>query len=375
MGRSLPLPFVLAIVTVLLSIQPSLIIPGTEAAPPQPRIGWGPENNKEETYELPIKFSNSEGAPTTTTTNREKRGDDDNKPTRGGWGGGSDDDEDTDGSWMRCKYGKVLVCHLTPGHGGDKAFEICVSPNAVSAHLAHGDAPGPCPPKDVPCPDACDDVCPSACANLTSEGDCEDGVSCWDINGNGQCDLPDEDKNGDQMCTTLDCQGPPGLNGTDGQDGQDADPCEDGNDGVDCWDLNGNGMCDLATEDIDGDGSCTVLDCQGPPGNCTCPDPLPSDANATCPIPEAVKVCCYIAVRGSDPTVSPALPIIGELFWPAWQNCLVDLSASGYLPCLGQFVNNNPALCRFVLDKYGPGDANSCTLPDFRGMKIPQNML
>jgi hypothetical protein len=33
-----------------------------------------------------------------------------------------------------------------------------------------------------------------------------------------------------------------------------------------CWDLNQNGVCDLATEDINGDGACTVQDCRGPQG-------------------------------------------------------------------------------------------------------------
>lgn len=69
-----------------------------------------------------------------------------------------------------------------------------------------------------------------------------DGFSCWDLNQNGMCDLMSEDVNGDGNCTTADCAGAP------------------------CWDLNGNLVCDLMTEDIDMDGNCTVLDCQGPPG-------------------------------------------------------------------------------------------------------------
>jgi hypothetical protein len=35
---------------------------------------------------------------------------------------------------------------------------------------------------------------------------------------------------------------------------------------VACWDLNGNAACDAASEDLDGDGACTVADCAGPPG-------------------------------------------------------------------------------------------------------------
>jgi hypothetical protein len=30
-----------------------------------------------------------------------------------------------------------------------------------------------------------------------------------------------------------------------------------------CWDTNNNGVCDLASEDINGDGKCDALDCQG----------------------------------------------------------------------------------------------------------------
>ncbi|MFB0925438.1 MAG: hypothetical protein QMB65_09180 [Vicingaceae bacterium] len=39
-----------------------------------------------------------------------------------------------------------------------------------------------------------------------------------------------------------------------------------GIDGVDCWDLNGNGVGDVATEDINGDLTVDVLDCKGDSG-------------------------------------------------------------------------------------------------------------
>jgi hypothetical protein len=32
---------------------------------------------------------------------------------------------------------------------------------------------------------------------------------------------------------------------------------------VECWDTNGNSVCDLASEDINGDGKCDALECQG----------------------------------------------------------------------------------------------------------------
>ena len=42
-----------------------------------------------------------------------------------------------------CKGNKVEICHIPPGNP-DSAHTICVSANAVEAHLAHGDQLGPC---------------------------------------------------------------------------------------------------------------------------------------------------------------------------------------------------------------------------------------
>ena len=39
---------------------------------------------------------------------------------------------------------KVVICHRPPGNP-ENAHTISVSPNAVPAHLAHGDTLGPCP--------------------------------------------------------------------------------------------------------------------------------------------------------------------------------------------------------------------------------------
>jgi hypothetical protein len=63
-----------------------------------------------------------------------------------------------------------------------------------------------------------------------------------------------------------------GNPGTPGQDGDDGTPGANGTNGaagsagLACWDLNGNGMCDVAQEDKGTDGMCTVADCQGPAG-------------------------------------------------------------------------------------------------------------
>ncbi|MDH3614416.1 MAG: hypothetical protein OES10_14200 [Gammaproteobacteria bacterium] len=51
------------------------------------------------------------------------------------------------------------------------------------------------------------------------------------------------------------------LGGCEGDDGRDGAAGTDGTDGQDCWDLNGNGVGDLATEDLNVDGVVDVLDC------------------------------------------------------------------------------------------------------------------
>lgn len=46
---------------------------------------------------------------------------------------------------VRCgnKNDKVVVCHIPPGNP-DNRHDICISPNAVQAHLDHGDKLGSC---------------------------------------------------------------------------------------------------------------------------------------------------------------------------------------------------------------------------------------
>jgi hypothetical protein len=88
-----------------------------------------------------------------------------------------------------------------------------------------------------------------------------DGISCWDINGDGTCNVDYEDVNSDGLCTPVDCQGPQGEPGSVGQDGA------DGVNGISCWDINGDGACNVDNEDVNADGLCTVADCQGPKGD------------------------------------------------------------------------------------------------------------
>ena len=58
-------------------------------------------------------------------------------------------------------------------------------------------------------------------------------------------------------------RGGDGARGADGLDGLPGFPGVAGSDGLDCWDLNGNGVPDPATEDANGDGAVDALDCHG----------------------------------------------------------------------------------------------------------------
>jgi hypothetical protein len=84
------------------------------------------------------------------------------------------------------------------------------------------------------------------CPNCFCEGVCgtlvdprgAGAATCWDLDGNAQCDASSEDQNGDGLCTPADC------------------PIYQS-----CWDDNGNGVCDLAAEDETNDGLCNADDC------------------------------------------------------------------------------------------------------------------
>ena len=56
-----------------------------------------------------------------------------------------------------------------------------------------------------------------------------------------------------------------GSDGDDGAAGAPGAPGSDGSDGLACWDLNGNGVPDFPDEDTNGDGVIDVFDCRTPP--------------------------------------------------------------------------------------------------------------
>ena len=85
---------------------------------------------------------------------------------------------------------KVQVCHIPPGNPAN-FHTITISPNALEAHLAHGDIPG---------------ACSASCAVL-----CDDGNACT-IDDTGDCETkgcptvhPLVDCSDDNLCTTDIC--------------------------------------------------------------------------------------------------------------------------------------------------------------------------
>ncbi len=83
----------------------------------------------------------------------------------------------------------------------------------------------------------------------------ENGINCWDLNGDGEANLELEDINQDGKVNVLDCMGMVGGVGSNGVDG------------INCWDLDRDGEEDLEFEDINGDGKVNILDCRGADGN------------------------------------------------------------------------------------------------------------
>ncbi|NOZ09243.1 MAG: collagen-like protein [FCB group bacterium] len=96
------------------------------------------------------------------------------------------------------------------------------------------------------------------------------GLDCWDLDGDAVCDTG-EDVNSDSVCDALDCtgpagpQGPQGDTGSAGPQGAQGPQGDPGADGLNCWDLDGDAVCD-AGEDVNADSVCDALDCTGPQG-------------------------------------------------------------------------------------------------------------
>ncbi len=170
-------------------------------------------------------------------------------------------------------------------------------------------------PFDINVWDQNDNTCIGMAVTVTPEICPQNGINCWDTNGDGIND-PAEDVNMDGNFDALDCQGEDGMDGAqgpegptgpqgpagndgmdgaqgpqgpqgpagnDGNDGMDGaqgpqgpegptgpqgpagNDGSNGTDGINCWDTNGDGINDPA-EDTNMDGNFDALDCQGADG-------------------------------------------------------------------------------------------------------------
>ncbi len=119
------------------------------------------------------------------------------------------------------------------------------------------------------------------------------GLACWDLNGNGTAEVATEDTNGDNVVDIFDCRGADGVAGATGATGAPGTQGPKGDSGATgatgatgpkgdtgpmgapgivtggglaCWDLNGNGTAEVATEDTNGDNVVNIFDCRGANG-------------------------------------------------------------------------------------------------------------
>jgi len=112
--------------------------------------------------------------------------------------------------------------------------------------------------------------------------------------------------------------GPAGAAGPQGLKGEIGNVGPAGSNGTACWDLNGNGIPDLATEDKNLDGAATVLDCKGPAGAGTVM------ASYTKAVTTAINSSC-------DPlmNVTITVPSSGQLVVQSWFYSALEHTAPG----------------------------------------------
>ena len=92
------------------------------------------------------------------------------------------------------------------------------------------------------------------------------GSSCWDrVSGDGLCNITTDDTNGDMACSPADCVGPVGVLGSVGPIGPVGPTGIIGAaGGIRCWDTTNVAVaCNTSLFDVNGDGLCNIADCNG----------------------------------------------------------------------------------------------------------------
>lgn len=146
------------------------------------------------------------------------------------------------------------------------------------------------------------------------------------------------------------CSGDDGATGATGATGA---PGADGADGIACWDLNGNGIGDLPDEDLNGDGVVDVLDCNATASGAI----MIGDGSALTPeqIETLGKLSAVITgvTIASPPVVdftvidgngNPALGIAESTTWFTFVKLVpnTDPDINGGLPFWQSYVNSAP---------------------------------
>ena len=154
------------------------------------------------------------------------------------WGGAAGEETSAFFNESSCVVGtKARRCTLAAAG----TVEAITPPSTCFIHLTDDGA------------ESCSAFISGCTPGLRDGADVSDGVSCWDLDENGLCDLVTEDINTDGFCDVLDCEGPQGSPGADGSDGAPGTPGADGSDGA------------PGTPGVDGSDGAPGP--QGPPGN------------------------------------------------------------------------------------------------------------
>ena len=176
----------------------------------------------------------------------------------------------------------------------------------------------------------------------------EDGLSCWDLNGDGVAD-PNEDINTDGVFDALDCKGPQGDVGTDGQDG----PTYTGIAPINVDNTNNEIGLNPATINRN------VLVWDMPGDNW-----VQASGDKRQPY---LGVNYIIALMGVFPSRNQSDPFIGEIIMFAG-----NFAPRGWAFCDGQLlpISQNSALFSILGTTYGGDGRTTFGLPDLRG-RVP----